>query len=94
MVEYIYDAIRVSSGSGFMLEAEVKTADGVLITENVKLLISNGKSIVAKIDGEYYDEIWHFTANEETTAELKGRYFYCIRKGNEPLCFKEPIYFV
>lgn len=94
MIEYIYDAIRVSKDTGFMIEAEVKTADGVLITENVKLLISNGKGIVARVDGEYYNELWHFNINEETVKGFEGRYWYCIRKGNEPLCFREPIYFI
>lgn len=94
MIEYIYDAIRVSSGTGFTIEAEVKTADNVLITDNVRLYISNGKKVIAKVDGDFYDDIWHFNVSEEATAGLEGRYFYCIRKGNEPLCFREPIYFI
>lgn len=94
MIEYIYDAIRVSSGADFMVEAEVKTADNILITENVKMLISNGKKIVARIDGEFDGEIWRFNVPSEATEGFSGRYFYCIRKGNEPLCFKEPIYFI
>jgi hypothetical protein len=39
MVEYLYDAIKVSAGSNAVISAKVSTDDGIPITEECKLII-------------------------------------------------------
>lgn len=45
-------------------------------------------------DGEYKDELWYFTIPAEATKGLQGRYWYCLYRDGDTLCFKEPIYLI
>lgn len=93
MVEYLYDAIKVSAGSNAVISAKVSTDDGIPITEECKLIIHLNHSHLA-FDGECVDDIWYFSIPASMTEALKGRYEYCFKHNDEQLCFKQPIYFV
>lgn len=93
MVEYLYDAIKVSAGSNAVISAKVSTDDGIPITEGCELIIHLNHSHLA-FAGEYVDDIWYFNIPASMTEALKGRYEYCFKHNDEQLCFKQPIYFV
>lgn len=94
MVEYLYDAIRVSSGHDATITAKVSDDDGNPITEGCELMVYDGDTLLFHIDGEYAEDTWFFTMPAEQSKGLNGRYWYCICIDSKDLCFKQPIYFL
>lgn len=91
MIEYLYDAIRISSGGVETVTARVSDNEGNPITEGVMLMIHNDEELLLEIEGEYKDGTWYFPLSAKG---LHGRYWYYICTDESELCFKQPIYFV
>lgn len=98
MVEYLYDAIRASSGQENIISAYITDENENLITENCYFVLHDGAGIevIAKILGSYDSEltVWSFVINPEITKGLRGRYMYCVQHDDSSLCFNQPIYFL
>lgn len=90
MVEYIYDLIRISAGEDVIIQAKITDEDGFAITEACNFVLHQGDTMVV-YDGVYENDIWSFTVPSGLSA---GKYEYCLRKGEESLCFKKPFYVV
>ena len=93
MIEYIYDAIRISAGQDVTLIAEITDESGEDITEDCELHIFKGEEMIIEVAGTYKDDEWHFIIPAEKTKGLRGRHFYCIGHRGSSLCFKQPVYF-
>lgn len=93
MIEYLYDAIKVTKGSEGVVVASITNDSGVAIAEDCEMILHAGDSMIT-LGGEFKDDLWHFTIPIEISSELSGRNWYCFRHGDEQLCFKQPIYFV
>jgi hypothetical protein len=93
MVEYLYNAIRATAGNEITISAVI-TNENNNITENCCLWLhdKDKDTMLAEINGIYNGEEWTFTIPAEVTKGLKGRYWYCIRHGDNSLCFKQPMY--
>lgn len=91
MIEYLYNAIRITSGGVETITAKVNDNEGNPITEGIMLMVHNDEELLFEIPGEYKDDIWYFPIS---TKGLEGRYWYCICSDDMELCFKQPIYFV
>jgi hypothetical protein len=91
MIEYLYDAIRATAGTDITIAAEVVEDNGDMITEGCKLVLHIDDKMIS-FDGEYKDGIWEFTVPAEITNGLTGRFWYCIKRNDTMLCFKQPIY--
>lgn len=94
MLEYLYDAIRVSAGADETIAAVVTNEVGEPITAGVYLVLHTNDTAMVTIDGQYIEDTWLFTLPADFTKDLKGRCWYCIKHENDQLCFKQPIYFV
>ena len=97
MIEYLYDAIRASSGQNINIYADITDDNGNPIAEGCRLnLFSPDKEFIASFEGVIDENLgeWKFSIPAEATTGLKGRYFYCISYFNTSLCFKQPIYLV
>lgn len=94
MIEYLYDAIRVSSGHTAYITAKVLADDGTPITEGCNLMIYSEDSLLMEVEGLYTEEVWLFEIPAEATKGYNGRYWYCICNEDTDLCFKQPIYFL
>jgi hypothetical protein len=100
LIEYLYDAIRVSSGSEATITARITEEDGACITDLCQLMLFDGDEMVGCYDGELFsdealmEDLWLFTIPASDTAWYIGRYWYCVCCGGKNLCFKTPIYFV
>ena len=94
MIEYLYDAIRASSGEDITISAKAINEDGSCITSGCHLHLYDDESLIALIDGEIVDEIWEFTIPAEQTKGMKGRFWYAICGGEGTLNFRQPIYLV
>lgn len=92
MIEYLYDAIRATTGSDITIVAVVTEDDETL--EGTCLALHTKEDAMVMIEGELVDGVYQFTIPAEVTAGLSGRYSYCFMKEGQPLCFKKPIYFV
>lgn len=92
MIEYLYDAIRATTGSDITIVARVTEDDESVVGTCLALHIDAEHMIM--IEGELVNEVYQFTIPAEVTAGLSGRYSYCFMKEGQPLCFKKPIYFV
>lgn len=93
MIEYLYDAIRVSAGTEAVISAKITDNLDYPITEDCRLVIHLDNSMIT-VAGEYVDDTWYFTISADATKDLSGRYWYCFRHEQEQLCFMQPIYFV
>lgn len=93
MVEYIFDAIKATSGQDNEITAIITDDDGNYITEGCKFMLhdKNG-SVLSLIEGECRENLWYFTIPAKDTQELKGRYWYCIGCATGNLCFMKPFY--
>ena len=92
MIEYLYDAIRATSGDDIGIAANITDETG---EENCNLKLFDEKdNLIATVDGIKIDDFWDFTIPKVITSELHGRYFYCIYNKTEKMQFKQPIYFV
>lgn len=95
MVEYLLNAIRATAGEDATIIANI-AEDGVDITTGCGIMLHIDESKVLHFEGEYdtESELWFFTIPGDVSKGLEGRYFYCLCKDNNTLCFKEPIYFI
>jgi hypothetical protein len=95
MIEYLYDTIRAVAGQEINVAAKVKDDSGNLITDGCAFVLYTPGDM-ASFDGTYYEDVktWQFTIPAEATVGMSGRYFYCIQRNGENLCFKTPIYLV
>lgn len=100
MIEYIYDVIRCSAGQDADIVARITDDNNNDITEDCYLMLHLGFAEDSEanvlVAGEYMetDGEWHFIIPAEASANLSGRYEYCIQHAGVSLCFKKPIYFV
>ena len=97
MIEYLFDAIRASSGQDIRIVAEITDDNGIVLTEGCSInLFSPEKEYIASFEGEYQAETndWLFTIPAEGTQGFKGRYYYCISYHGQSLCFRQPLYLV
>jgi hypothetical protein len=94
LVEYLYDAIRVSGGHDATITAKIYNDAGDAVIEGCMLMIHSAGEHLFDIMGEYAEDTWFFTIPAEKTKELNGRYWYCICSADTDLCFKQPIYFL
>lgn len=94
MIEYLYNAIRATSGEAVTIAAKITDDNGEIITSNSYLEIYSDVQLLETINGIYDGEMWDFSIPEETTEKLTGRYWYCIKYNDSSLCFKQPIYFI
>lgn len=94
MTEYLYNAIKAVAGNEFTVAAKITDEAGADIVDGCALVLylDNDKIIIA--NGAYYEatKTWQFTIGAEDTKGYNGRYYYCIQRNGENLCFKEPIY--
>lgn len=91
MIEYLNDAIRATAGSDIIITSRITEDDEMV--EGVQLVLHlDDVEVVADayIDGE----VMLFEIPAEITAGRQGRYWYCFRRGEEMLCFKQPFYLV
>lgn len=91
MIEYLANAIRATAGEEFVIVANI-AEDGIDVTSGCGFMLHIDEDNVIMIDGEYKDELWFFTVPAEATKGLSGRYFYCLCRDGNTLCFQEPIY--
>jgi hypothetical protein len=96
MIEYLYDAIRATSGQSVDIVARISNEDGTPITNSCGLMFHKDDKTVDHFDGKKLDDngYWSFTIPGEYTSGLKGKYYYCICQGSNMLCFKTPFYLV
>lgn len=93
MIEYLYDAIRATAGTDITIAAEITEDNGDNITENCHLVLHIG-DVMKAFKGELKDGVWEFIIPAEITKGLTGRYWYCIKRNDTMLCFKQPIYLI
>lgn len=97
MIEYLYDAIRATTGQDICICAEITDDDGIVLTEGCSINFFNpDKEIIGSYEGTYDEESgeWNFIIPAETTRGLVGRYYYCISYNGQSLCFRQPLYLV
>lgn len=97
MIEYLFDAIRATSGQDIRIVAEITDDNGIVLTEGCSInLFGTEKEYISSFEGEYQEENseWIFTIPAEATKGLRGRYYYCISYHGQSLCFRQPLYLV
>ena len=94
MIEYLYNAIRATAGTPITITAIITDDSDSPIEEVCYLLLHNDTDMIAMTERVYNAELanWEFTLPPDTTQDLCGRFWYCIKHNEEMLCFKEPIY--
>ena len=93
MIEYLYDAIRVTAGQGFTVGAQIKDDEGELITSGCYMTIYNDEESFVKINGIFDGVAWNFQVPAEATKGLEGRFWYCVSHEGTDICFPQPLYF-
>jgi hypothetical protein len=94
LIEYLYNAIRATAGEDIIITAKVADDSGAEVSGCAISLFDN-EQLITTIKGLFGDGFWQFIIPAAITAELKGRYWYCIcDEDHKKLCFKEPIYLV
>lgn len=96
MIEYLYDAIRAHAGNDITIAAVVTDDEGNNITEDCALVLhdKDRETMIAKFEGTYSEGEWLFLIPADITKGLDGRYWYCVMRKGNALCFKQPIYLV
>ena len=94
MIEYLDTAIRATAGEDICICAEITDSENNPVTENCHIMLYDNLSLLATINGVFDGELWSFDIPANTTAGLKGRYWYCICADMESLCFKQPLYLI
>ena len=94
MIEYLYDAIRATSGQEIPVVARITSEDGILVTSGCSLILRDNEAKITEIDGTFDGEQWTFIIPADATADKYGRHWYCIRHNNVDLCFYQPIYLI
>ena len=95
-LNYLYDAILASKGEETIISAIITDDDNVVIPDGcaLRLYDKDCDCMLHRVEGAFDGEQWTFTLSKEQTAELSGRYFYCICRYGNSLCLKQPIYFM
>lgn len=94
MIEYLYDCIRATAGQDICICANITDDFGECITAPCSLMLHDDEDLIASVVGVLIDDVWEFVIPANATANLHGRFWYCICCGNTNLCFKQPIYLV
>lgn len=94
MIEYIYDAIRATSGEDISICALITDDDGENITDSCYLTLYNDTDELTKVYGVFDEEQWTFTIPAAITDGLCGRFWYSIGRNYMDICFKNPIYLI
>lgn len=98
MTEYLYDAIRATSGQEIIITAYITDDEEKLITEDCYLVLYDmtGEIIMARVAGNFLNDfqMWEFRLAADATEGCKGRFWYQISHNEANLCFKQPIYLV
>ena len=93
MIEYIYDVIKASAGQEFIVTAKITTENGTVPT-GCHFNLYDGENKIATHQGTCANGVYEFIIPAETTAKLRGRYWYCIcDEKHSTLNFRKPIYF-
>lgn len=93
MIEYLYNAIRVSAGVDETIISAI-TDNGASVSTGCGLMLHIDDESIIYIEGECENGVWKFNIPGSLTEGLKGRYWYCFMKDGSTLCFKQPIYFM
>jgi hypothetical protein len=96
LIEYLYNAIRATAGEEITIAAEITDINGIPILKGCHLNLYSDKERLTTINGEL-DEfgVWQFTIPAEVTANLTGRYWYCMCSENHnTFNFKQPLYLI
>lgn len=94
MIEYLYNAIRATAGEQIIITAKITDEEGNNVTSNCFFRLYDNDNLLTKIAGEYIGGIWQFTIPAEATANLNGRYWYCLCNGSNTFNFKQPMYLI
>lgn len=92
-IEYLYDAIRATTGEEVTISAVITDDDGAVITDSCYMTLYEGVHELTKVYGAFDGEQWSFTIPTYVTVGLHGRYFYAIGRNFNDISFKTPIYF-
>lgn len=94
MIEYLHNAIRATAGTPIVITAVITDDSESPIESGCCLGLHNDKEMMAMYEGTFNadTQLWEFAIPAEDTADLCGRFWYCIKHNDEMLCFKEPIY--
>jgi hypothetical protein len=95
MIEYLYDAIRATSGQDVPVYATFANDDGTFVSEGVVFMLHkpDGSHLVT-VEGTCNMETgqWTFNVPGEATKGHKGHYLYCFQQAGSNLCFLSPYY--
>lgn len=94
MIEYLYNAIRISGDYDETITAIITDEKDEVVRE-AQLIIydEDAKSIISYSEGTVNERgIYEFVIPGEITSS--GRYWYEITNGNNSLCFKQPLYII
>ena len=95
MIEYLYDAIRATSGEDLVIDAVITETDGTPVDNKCALMLHSENEMIGSYAGKYYGRgVWEFVIPTAETAGMSGRYYYSICENDNKLCFKQPIYFM
>ena len=95
MIEYLYNAIKATPGEEIVICANITDDEGEAITDcESYFIIYKDDEEIFKMRGFYDGVCWNYIIPAATTAEYKGKYWYCICSNGTTLQFKQPIYFV
>lgn len=95
MVEYLYNAIRATSGDNITLAAKITDDAGEAVVDSCSLILYDNEKEIATVNGVFDFDIWEFNLPTSITSGLKGRYWYSVKDNdNKQIECKQPIYFI
>lgn len=96
MTEYLYNAIRATSGDALEVCAKITDDYGSLIENGCYMTIydKDGSTVIALQDGIFDNGIMKFNFDAVLIGNLKGCYWYTINYDGGAISFKQPIYFI
>lgn len=93
MIEYLYNAIIATAGEDITITAKIEDDSGHAVEACHLSLYDEQDNQLIKVDGVALDDVFNFTIPADATADIKGRYWYCIcGHDNSSYCFNQPIY--
>ena len=93
-IEYLYDAVRATSGDDIVICAVITDDDGASVTDGCYLAFYDDENELTKVYGDFDGEQWNFIIPADVTAGLSGRYWYTIGRNFADISFKSPIYLI
>jgi hypothetical protein len=95
MIEYLYNAIRATANEDISIAAKIVNDSGIAVDSNCYLVLfdKEDKELV-RVEGTFVEEAWQFNIPAAATANITGRYWYCICSDTNKLQFKQPLYLV